>query len=324
MHHSKRRNMVIAVALLLILCLTALAVYTYKRLADRGNGDIPSQSGHGVIYHEGEAYKYNQQIKNILFLGIDNDSKINDTNMTGAGGQADCIILFSFHQQEKTVKLVQIPRDTMTEIDIYDDNGNYFTSLKGQLALQYAYTNGAKTGCWATRKTVSELLYQLPIDGYIAMDIAAIAKLNDMLGGVTMTMEEDYTDVDPTFVKGATVTFTGEQAKRFVQYRDTDKAGSSHERMQRQSKFLPALFQAMEKEVGSDESKQENLYNQLIDYVETNLSGDDIGKLMGYPAEIKEQIFLEGEVVAGEKFEEFHLDQDKLKSVIINNFYKKK
>lgn len=322
--HYRKRKIIVVVVLLLVLCVTIVAVYDYMRYAREGNGDIPSQSGHGVIYYEGEAYKYNQQIKNILFLGIDNDSKINDTNMTGAGGQADCIILFSFNQQEKTVKLIQIPRDTMTEIDIYDDNGNYYTSLKGQLALQYAYTNGAKTGCWATRKTVSELLYQLPIDGYIAMDIAAIARLNDMLGGVTMTMDEDYTDVDSTFVKDATVTFTGEQAKRFVQYRDTDKAGSSHERMQRQSKFLPALFKAMEKEVGDHKTKQEDLYNQLMDYVETNLSGDDIGKLMGYSSEIQEQIFLEGEVVEGEKFEEFYLDQDKLKSVIINNFYKKK
>lgn len=323
MYSKKRKIIIWMIVLVFLLVLTLVAIWDYNRHKDLGGDYVPSQSDRDVVYYEGEEYKYNGQIKNFLFLGIDNDSKINYQNMSGAGGQADCIILLSMNREAKTLTMMQIPRDSMTDIDIYDDNGNYYTSIKGQLALQYAYTNGAKTSCWATKKTVSELLFELPIDGYVAMDIAAISKINDLLGGIKMTMEEDYTDVDPAFVKGETLTLTGAQAERFVRYRDTDKMGSSHVRMQRQAKFIPALMDAFEQKAGNDAEQLKKLYDDISAYVETDLSMDDIEELMKYSDKMEKQVSLEGEIVQGEEFEEFYLDDEKLKSIIIKMFYKK-
>lgn len=316
MYNKKRKRIILVITASLIGALTLFALWDYGRYKDDIDNYIPSQGEQEIVYYEGEAYKYNSQIKNILFIGIDNDAPISYQNMTGAGGQADCIMLLSIHRKEKTVKVIQIPRDSMTEIDIFDDNGNQYTTMEGQLALQYAYTNGAKTGCWATEKTVSRFLYGLPIDGYVAMDIAGISRMNDLLGGITITMEADYTDVDPAFGKGKTLTLTGEQAERFVRYRDTDATGSSHERMRRQTQFIPALMQAME-------GKTEEVYKDLEPYVLTNLSGNDIDSLMTYSKEVDEYVYIEGEIRQGEEFEEFYADEEKLKNIIIKMFYNK-
>ena len=85
----------------------------------------------------------------------------------------------------------------MTDIDIYDANGNYYTSVNAQLATQYAYGNAEQSSCWAKKKTVSELLFDLPIDGYVSLNIDAISTMNDAVGGVEITIPEDYTVIDP-------------------------------------------------------------------------------------------------------------------------------
>ena len=316
MYNKKRKRIILVITVSLIAVLTLFALWDYGRYKEDIENYIPAQTDKDIVYYDGEPYKYNSQIKNILILGIDNDAPISYQNMSGAGGQADCIMLLSMNQTDKTVKVIQVPRDSMTDIDIYDDNGNYHSTTKGQLALQYAYTNGARAGCWATKKTVSEFLYEIPIDGYIAVDIAAISKMNDILGGIAITMEEDYTAVDPAFEKGKTIKLTGEQAERFVRYRDTEAVGSSHERMQRQTQFLPALVKAAE-------GKIEQLYKELEKYIETNLSGSDIENIMTYSGQVDEYVFIEGEIKQGEEFEEFYPDEEKLKNMIIKIFYKK-
>ena len=49
-----------------------------------------------------------------------------------------------------------------------------------------------------------------------AYEIGAIAALNDLLGGVTVTLQDDFTMADPAMQAGATITLTGEQAVTLV------------------------------------------------------------------------------------------------------------
>ena len=75
--------------------------------------------------------------------------------------------------------MLQVSRDSMTDVDIYDANGNYYTSVRAQIATQYAYGDGKQSSCLAMEKTVSELLYDLPIAGYVSLDIAGIHAMQD-------------------------------------------------------------------------------------------------------------------------------------------------
>lgn len=326
--YSKRRKKWLIVILLIILAIiiTVIAVIDYRNYMEKQEKDyeVLSQTDYDTVPYNGEAYKYNSDIKNILFMGIDNDAGIQDSNLPGEGGQADCIMILSLHQDTKKGTLFQISRDSMTEIDIYDSNGNHYTTMEGQLALQYAYGSGAKNSCWAMKKTVSELLYELPISGYVALDIAAVPQINDLLGGVTITIPEDYTAIDASFIKGQSITLNGELAEKYVRYRDVNELGSSHTRMQRQVQYIPALFDTFEQKVGNDETEMKRLYSEVSEYLITDLSADEIENFMEYTWDTKNVTFMEGEIVQGAEFEEFHVDNEALKKTIMALFYKLK
>ena len=324
MFNEKQKKWLIVLLIVIILAvLGIIAIFMLREQEDdeKPQEEIATQTEQDIVYFDGEAYKYNYNLKNILFLGIDNETEIDYDNIPGAGGQADCIMLLSLDRENKTVRVLQISRDSMTEIDIYDSNGNKYSTMQGQLALQYAYGNGAKNSSWAMKKTVSELLFELPIDGYITMDIAAVSKINDLLGGVTLTIPEDYTDIDPAFVAGATLTLNGEQAERYVRYRDITVAESSHTRMRRQVQYIPALLETFESKVGDNVDKMKQLYSGVADFVLTDLSFDDMTAMLDYSWNSDEVEYLDGEVVKGEKYEEFYVDDEKLQEKIIKMFY---
>lgn len=321
-----RKRSIIIVIVVLLLAVIGFILYDFfsNREYQNGGQDVPPQTDRDVIYYDGDAYKYNHNLKNILFLGIDNNAELSEENIPGAGGQADCIIVLSVDRENKTVQAIQISRDSMTEVDIYDANGNAYATLNAQVATQYAYANGAKNGCWATKKTVSELLYEIPIDGYIAMDIAAVSQINDSLGGVTLTIPEDYTMIDSAFEEGTTITLTGEQAEKYVRYRDITIMGDNHFRMRRQIQYIPALLAAMKDKINRSEDALDTLYSEFTPYILTDLTTDEVMNMMQYSWSEENVTFLAGESVAGEKFEEFYIDDIKLQETIIKTFYKLK
>lgn len=286
--------------------------------------ESPSQAISDTIYYQDKEYEYNHDITNILFLGIDKEEPVTINDSPGLGGQADCIMILSLNREEKTAKILQISRDCMTEIDIYDANGNYYTSVTAQLATQYAYGNGADTSCWATKKTVSELLYELPIDGYIALNIEGVPVINDAVGGVTITVPEDYTSISPEFIKGSTITLNGKQAEKYIRYRDTSLVGSNNERMKRQIHYIPALIETLKKNGEGYGQLYDSMYSLISPYFVTDLTGDRINELFEYEWDIDNVRFVEGKVVSGEEHEEFHIDEEKLQKNIIEMFYKLK
>ena len=89
-----------------------------------------------------------------------------------------------------------------------------------------------------TKEAVSNLLYEIPISSYLALSIEGVKELTDAVGGVQITVPEDYTEINPLFEKGATLVLNGEQAEQYVRKRDIDKTGSNNERMERSHSLL--------------------------------------------------------------------------------------
>lgn len=288
------------------------------------NTETLSQADKNIIYHNGEAYVYNKNIKNILFLGIDKGEEITLNDMIGKSGQSDTILLLSIDNEKNTTSILQISRNTMTDIDLYDKNGNYFTSIKAQLATQYAYGNGADTSCWATKRTVSELLNDLPITGYFALDISGVSIINDMIGGVTITIPEDYTFIDPAFVKGETITLNGEQAEKYVRYRDPDMIGGNDLRMQRQAQYIPALLSSLRKISNKSDDELNLMMEAISKYAVTDLSADDLMVMLKMDWNMENIETVPGESKKGEVYEEFYVDEEELQNILIKMFYKLK
>ena len=269
---------------------------------------------------DGKKYEYNRDITTILFMGVDKKQEVQIQEYAGYGGQSDSIILFIMDKSTKKTQMLEISRNSMIELQIYDMNGEKLGKEKGQIALQYAYGDGGRKSCWLTKNAVSELLYGVKIDAYLAMTIEGIAKATDLIGGVTLTVPEDYTDIDPSFQKGATVTLKGDLAEKYVRTRDIKKTGSNQERMQRQTQFLEALASQMKSYASGGSSGYAMMLNSLQKYLITDVTADDIETLSTY--ELDKTIIVPGEEVAGEKHDEFYVDDDALYKLIVELFYK--
>ena len=316
--------------LLAFVLLLAIASMLEKKTSQSGKTqdsgskeEVVSQadSNHNTIVYEGNTYEYNSNLENYLFLGVDTKEEVVLQDTPGTAGQADCIMILSMDKETREGKILQISRDSMTDVDLYDANGNYYTTINAQIATQYAYGNGKDTSCWAMKKTVSELLYGLPLDGYISLNIEGIRAMNDAVGGVTITIPEDYTFIDPAFVEGSQITLTGEQAERYVRYRDINQQGSNNGRMKRQVQYIPALISAIREQAGSSGDFYGTYQNILAPYMVTDMSVDQINRLSDY-ALSDEVAYVPGEAVPGEQNEEFVVNEEELKELLIKMFYK--
>ena len=315
--------------LLAFVLLLAIASMLEKKTSQSGKTqdsgskeEVVSQadSNHNTIVYEGNTYEYNSNLENYLFLGVDTKEEVVLQDTPGTAGQADCIMVLSVNRKDKTARILQISRDSMTDIDLYDINGNYFTSVRAQIATQYAYGNGKDTSCWAMKKTVSRLLYDLPLEGCMSLNIDGIHAINDAVGGVTLTVPEDYTSIDPAFIKGTQITLNGEQAERYVRYRDIEEE-SNNDRMRRQVQYIPALIAEVKEKAGKSGDYYETYQSVLAPYLVTDLNANQINRLTEYSLS-GEVFYVPGEIEASGEHEEFLVDEEKLKEIILKMFYK--
>lgn len=266
---------------------------------------------------DADAYTYNYNLTNILFMGIDTNEEFQERK-AGWAGQSDSLVLMSMNKDTKQVKLLQISRDSMADIEIYDRDGERTGSQRMQISTQFAYGDGKKRSCQLTMNAVSNLLYEIPIHSYVAINIDGIAKITELMGGVTLTVPEDYTAIDPDFKKGATVTLQGQQAERYVRYRDTSVSGSNSARMERQEQFIEALIQQLE---GKSVSWYQKIWSGAEDDIITDITVDEMEKLAKF--QMEDEIYrVPGEVQSGEHYDEFIVDGKKLKEIMLKLFYK--
>lgn len=324
------KKIILAVAILMVFCgagaIGYVAAQNQKAAAVVSKNDAATgQEADGeedtglTVKDGGETYTYNPNLKTFLFLGVDKTGEVTLQENAGRGGQSDCIILFVLDKVNKTTTMLEISRDSMVDIDIYGISGDYVATEKAQLATQYAYGDGEKRSCWLTRKKVTELMGDhVRIDGYISLNIAGIATLNDAMGGVSITVPEDYTAIDPLFAKGATITLTGEQAESYVRSRDSDVTGSNVARMERQTQYLEALFTQMQGKL--DTATITRLQSSASPYLVTDLTLDEMKQMGSYT--MNETVYtVPGITKEGAEHDEFEIDHDGLQKIIQEIFY---
>lgn len=278
-----------------------------------------------VKYHD-TVYEYNEDIMTFLVMGIDKDSDAVKVAEGTDGGQADALFLVVMNPQDKSIKIIGINRNTMTDIDLYDEEGSYVTTTKAQIAVQHGFGDGMEESCEYQRKAVANLFYNLPIHGYAAVNMSAISTINDAVGGIKVTVLEDMTAIDADLVKDAQVHLIGDEAFWYVKYRDTETFGSADMRLKRQEQYLDGFISAAKRAVKKDVSVVLDLYQAIAKQMVTDISLDEALYLASVVSDYRFDAdcfyTLEGETVMGEQFEEFYPDEDALYELIINTFYK--
>lgn len=273
------------------------------------------------ITYNGKKYKYNSNLRTMLFMGVDKNETVTVKETTGRSGQSDCLILLVMDTESKKTTLLEISRDTMADVKIYGIDGDYMATEITQIATQYAYGDGEKRSCQLTRGAVENLLYDIPIHDYLSLNMAGIVPIVDQIGGVEITIPEDYTAIDPAFVQGTSITLNGEMAEKYIRSRDTSVLGSNEQRMERQTQFVQALLEKVKASEDGGDTVLQQFWQAAQPYITTDLSLNMLEKITSYDME-PEILKVPGEVRAGEQHDEFHVDDEALQEMIINIFYR--
>lgn len=293
--------------------------------ADPVTKEEKSEWQEGWVKYQGTVYAYNEDIMTFLIMGIDKNSDVKEEAEGTNGGQADALFLAVMNPHDKTIRVVGINRNTMTDIDIYNETGAYVTTTKAQIAVQHGFGNGMAESCEYQKKAVRNLFYGLPIHGYAAVHMSAIPTINDAVGGVDVTVLQDLTKVDKTLKAGADVHLMGKSSYWYVKYRDITEFASADMRLERQKQYLGAFIQKAKSAAKSNPSVVLDLYRALSSQMVTDISLEEAAYLASVLADyhFDENSFymMKGETVMGEQFEEFYADETALYEMILDVFY---
>ena len=274
-----------------------------------------------TVRYNGKIYRLNENITSIACLGVDK-TDINQNGVVGTSGQADTIIVIAFNTETGKAKVISIPRDTITAIDVYDTKGSFVKVEETQVCLAYAYGDGGKTSCENVIASLQKLMFGIPIRSYAALDLEGIGALNDAIGGVTVTPNESFAG----FKKGQSVKLKGDMAMNFVRYRDHKRVDANLYRMQRQRQYIKAFSSTAVRTVGTDLSAISDIYNTALNYSYTNISLSDVSYLaVSFVTKANgefETFTVPGKMVAGEdSYSEYYVDETLFYETILSIYY---
>lgn len=277
---------------ILLLCvaliggLLAVAISTANREESVENAGqaLNAEETPKYLTYQGQDYPIKKHLKTVLLVGTDStegyEEKTEGIKPFYNAHQADFLMLLVLDTDAGTAEVLQVNRDTMTDVPWLDVLGNYGGTEFKQLCLAFNYGDGGPKSCRNTVNAVSSLLFDAPIDYYMQIPMTAIPVLNDAVGGVPVTIREDLTAIDPAFVAGATVHLNGAQAEKFVRSRMALEDDTNTARMERQRDYLDS-FQARAREaIDTDSQFVITLLDKMADYLQTNLTGDQLVNLI--------------------------------------------
>lgn len=282
----------------------------------------------GWIRYDGKTYAYNTNLLTFLVLGIDSMDEVHEAEDGLSGGQSDAMFFLVLDPDNKDIKIIAINRNTMTDIDVYNEEGVYVGTGEAQICLQHGFGDGLEESCVRTVKTVKNLFHELPINGYISINMGAIPTVNDTVGGVTLKVKYDLPAYGQyrSLRKGDTVTLSGDDAYWYTQHRDINDDFSANERLERQLQYLIEFIPSLQERVKEDPKSIASVYNALSPYMVTDIElneavylGNEAAQYSFDSANIYQ---MKGESIIGRSgFEEFIYDEDGLYDLIIDVFY---
>lgn len=195
-----------------------------------------------------------------LFAGLDD-----------AAENTDSLILISYNARENKAAVMQIPRDT------------YINCQTETNKINSVYSAARAAGDTA-EKAMSKLIsvisrgFGLTVDGYVAMTLNAVSQFVDSMGGITVTLDEDFVLYNPSgdvalkLHKGENH-INGREATILVRHRSGYKNGDLG-RMDAQRMFLRGFFDTVMKRAELDGMLR--VVAKVKNSVRTNLSLSDL------------------------------------------------
>lgn len=328
--NKNRRKRIAAVivicGVLAVVAVFAAGIWKQQRKAhmETDSASVSSEENTSEsITYEGKTYVYNDHLSNYLFMGIDTKGDM-ETAESGDAGQADAVFLVSVDRVTKEMQVISIPRDTMTEIEMFSVSRKSLGLMENHINLQYAQGDGKTESCELMKTAVSKLLGGIPVHGYCSVNMDGIPVMTEAAGNVQVEIPDNsLEEVNPEFTEGAEVTLTKDNVEQFVRYRNTGREQSALVRQDRQKIFIEAYMKKAQEQYAKDASFVTGLYESMKPYMVTNIGNDLFVKLLSAAQEGKSSVHtLPGKGAQGEYFDEYRVDEEALQEMIISVFYR--
>ncbi|WP_243521725.1 LCP family protein [Bacillus pseudomycoides] len=197
----------------------------------------------------------------VLIMGVD-ESDIRK-GQYGETVRTDALLLATINKDDKSVKLVSIPRDSRV----------YIPSRKKMDKITHAHVFG---GVESTRNTVERFL-NVPVDYYVKFNFDSFVKIVDSLGGIDVDVPVTFTEQDSKDQAGMIHLekgyqhLNGEQALALARTRKIDSDAMRGQRQQ-------IVIEAIAKKAMSVQSisKLGSLLDAVDSNLKTNLTFDDM------------------------------------------------
>ncbi|MER8071572.1 LCP family protein [Streptomyces sp. NPDC094034] len=227
-----------------ILATAAAGWWFYRKL----DGNITTDTSAAAELHTYEKERPTPvalDAQNILLIG--SDSRSGDGNGKygrddGGSQRSDTTILLHLAADRKSATAMSLPRDLMVEIPSCARPDG--TRSQAQFAqFNWAFEAG---GAACTIRTV-EKLTDIRVDHHMVVDFSGFTEMVNAVDGVEVCLDEPVKDVQALLeLPAGRQTLDGEQALGFVRARHGIGDGSDTQRMDRQQRFLGALFKKVQ------------------------------------------------------------------------------
>lgn len=288
---------------------------TYDSSYNSGKGDT-------IISVGGKEYRQKKNIETILVIGLDSTGEMVSSGAATNSERCDFVTLIAVDNDAQKCEVIQFNRDTMCDIPVLTSTGETSGSINAQLAYAHTYGSGMSDSCKNVVETIENLCFGTEIDHYVCLNMDAIGKLNDIVGGVTVEVLDDFPDV-PQLVKGETVTLQGDLSMIYIRGRKGVGDQTNVSRMKRQKQYMEAFIEQFRIAAEDNSSIAVSAYNAAGKYMITDCSVNTISELFNavIDYEVGEIRIPEGNNVKGESLMEFYIDDDSLRQNILDIFY---
>ncbi|MFC0469965.1 LCP family protein [Halalkalibacter kiskunsagensis] len=212
--HKRRKKKVVRFIMLFsiatLLCVGAVATYFIYQLSNvTANTQLELDRGEKSERREVAVDPSKDNIS-VLILGVDD----RDGDLRG---RTDAMLLATFNKEDRSIKLLNIPRDSLVDIP----------GRANPDKINHAHSFG---GLDLTVETV-ENLFEIPVDYYVTLNFVAFIEIIDALGGVEVEVPFTFTEMDSNDTKESitlyegTQTLNGEEALAFSRMRKKDPRG---------------------------------------------------------------------------------------------------
>lgn len=288
----------------------------------------------GTIFHNGKYYSLKKNIDTYLLMGIDDD-----------GGQADIIYLIAADNQNKKIFLIPINRNIMVAMDIYSETGEYLGQNNLQICLAHSIPCRSLNHNEAQKNAVSNLLFGLQIDNYVALHEDGIESLANIMGDINITLNETLTNFEnvkgennltpfENFVEGETLTVNSQNISAFFRIRELDGLGGSEKRLERVTDYIIECYNKLSNIVGltsiaknlSNYNKSlDELYREISNYISTDITNPVklVAKYLANYTLTEETVFYIPHITGRKnEYEVCYMNEEETREILLHIFYK--